>query len=216
MADRGLAGRIARRAARAGVEVETPLACALAEYVELLGSWNRRMNLTALTADDSGLDRLVVEPLVAVRRLPAPAVSILDIGSGGGSPAVPMKLAAQAIGLRMVESKTRKAAFLREVVRQLGLGGTVVETCRYEELVTRPELYEAADVITVRAVRVESRMLERLQPLVRVGGSVFLFRGASDGDLPTDVRPPLRWEATFPLLESLRSRLVVLQKTTGE
>ena len=211
----GLAVLIARRASRAGVEMDASLASALAGYLDLLHRWNRRMNLTALAEDDGGLDRLVVEPLVAARQMPMGARWVVDIGSGGGSPAVPLKLAVPGLGLRMVESKTRKAAFLREVVRQLGLEDVVVETCRYEELLTRPELHEAADVVTVRGVRVEGQTLEGLQTLLRVGGALFLFRGIGEADVRRDVRRPLRWRGTYPLVETMRSRLVVLEKTLG-
>ena len=171
------------------------------------------MNLTALGEDDRGLDRLVVEPLVAAQQVPVKARSVVDIGSGGGSPAVPLKLAVPKLALRMVESKIRKAAFLREVVRKLGLKDVVVETCRHEELLTRPELYEATDVVTVRAVSVDRTVLESLQTLLRVGGVLFLFRRSGEDEMWGDVEQSLRWRGTYPLVESLQSRLVVLEKT---
>ena len=102
MDERGLVGRIAERSALAGVDVDAALAGALASYVELLRRWSRRMNLTGLGTDDSGLDRLVVEPLVAARYLPAGEPVVVDVGSGGGSPAVPLKLASPRVGLRMM------------------------------------------------------------------------------------------------------------------
>ena len=210
--DRRLSERIARRAARARVAVDASLVQALAAYVGLLLRWNRRINLTALRDDDHGIDRLVVEPLVAAQRLPKADSTITDLGSGGGSPAVPMKLAAPTVRLRMVESRTRKAVFLREVVRQLRLRTTVVEACRYEDLTSRPGLLEESDVVTVRAVRIGSRMLRTIQPLVKAGGAVFLFRKADAEDLDAEVLLPLRVEATYPLLDSLDSRLVVLRK----
>ena len=169
------------RASRAGISVDASLARRLAAYLSLLFQWNRRMNLTGLGQDDSGLDRLVVEPLVAVRRLPLGAESVVDIGSGNGSPAVPMKLARPGLALRMVESGNRKAAFLRDVVRQLELKDVVVEACRYEELLTRPELLETADVVTVRAVKMDGQALDELQTLLRVGGALFLFRRGGGG-----------------------------------
>ncbi len=210
--DRQLPGRIARRAARAHVEVDGPRLQALAAYVGLLMRWNRRINLTALRDDDHGIDRLVIEPLVAAQRLPRADATITDLGSGGGSPAVPMKLAAPSVRLRMVESRTRKAVFLREVVRQLRLRKTVVEACRYEDLISRADLLAGSDVVTVRAVRIGSRVLRTIQPLVKAGGAVFLFRKTDDEDLDAGVLPPLRVEATYPLLDSLDSRLVVLRK----
>ena len=184
----------------------------LCVYVELLLRWNARMNLTALDDRDTGLDRLIVEPLVAVRHLPTRKATVVDIGSGGGSPAIPLKLAAPDVSLLMVEAKTRKAAFLREVVRRLQLDRTSVETGRYEALLTRPELHEAHDVLTLRAVRVEARVLRGLQAFIKPGGELLLFRGGGGADVPPELQPPLVWRATYPLVESLRSRLIVLRK----
>jgi 16S rRNA (guanine527-N7)-methyltransferase len=136
----------------------------------------------------------------------------MDVGSGGGSPAIPLKLASPQLHLRMVESKTRKAVFLREAVRELNLSSVEVETSRFEELLARPELHEGFDLVTVRAVRVEPRTLVTLQAFLRPGGQLFLFRGPGGADVADSVTPPLSWVATFPLIEELRSRLVVLSK----
>ena len=112
----------------------------------------------------------------------------------------------------MVEAKTRKAVFLREAIRELQIGRAEVETSRFEELLARPELHEALDIVTVRAVRVEPRTLLSLQAFLRPGGQIFLFRGPGGADVAGAVTPPLAWQATYPLVESLRSRLVVLEK----
>ena len=213
MVKKGLRSRLERRATRAGLEVPERLIDRLCLYLDLLHRWNARMNLTALDDRESGLDRLIIEPLVAVRHLPSRKAKIVDVGSGGGSPAIPLKLAAPDTSLLMVESKTRKAAFLREVVRQLELERTSVETGRYEALLTRPELHEAHDALTIRAVRIEERVLRGLQAFIKPGGDLLLFRaGGGRWDVPRDLQPPLTWQATYPLVESLRSRLVVLRK----
>ena len=135
----------------------------------------------------------------------------MDVGSGGGSPAIPMKIAFPGLSLVMVESKTRKCAFLREAIRHLELSDTTVETARAEDLLARPELHEALDVVTVRAVRIEAKLLIRLQAFLRTGGRILLFRGQG-GDAPPPLAPPLVYEATYPLVEALRSRLVILRK----
>ena len=187
------------------------LSAQLTSYYDLLSHWNRKINLTALDQPDDAIDRLLLEPVLAARYLPPSISSLMDVGSGGGSPAIPLKLCAQGASLTMVEVKARKSAFLREAVRTLRLDRAVVETARYEELLARPELHEAVDVLTLRAVRVEVRTLLTLQAFVRPGGLLFLFRGASGPDSP-EVVPPLRWTGTFPLVESLQSRLTLLQK----
>ena len=209
---RDFRARLERRAKRVGLTVSVELAERLGAYVELLSRWNKRMNLTALDERDEAIDRLLIEPLVAVKYLPSQSAAVLDIGSGGGSPAIPMKLAASGIALRMVEAKTRKAAFLREAIRQLNLGDTVVEASRHEELLSRPDLHEAAGVVTVRAVRIEVRLLTGLQAFLAPGGEIFLFRGSGGPDAPAALTPLLRWHANYPLVESLRSRLTVFRK----
>jgi 16S rRNA (guanine527-N7)-methyltransferase len=211
VAPRDFRTRLARRARKAGVFLPDDLADQLSQYYELLDRWNRKINLTALDNADEAIDRLLLEPIVAGRQLPSASVRLMDIGSGGGSPAIPMKLCAPTVGLTMVEAKARKSAFLREAVRTLRLECTTVETARYEELLARPELHESFDVLSLRAVRVEVRTLFTLQAFVKRGGLLFLFRGPSGPDVP-DVVPPLRWKATLPLVETLQSRLTLLQK----
>ena len=112
----------------------------------------------------------------------------------------------------MVESKTRKSAFLREAVRHLNLADTSVETTRAEDLLTRAELHESQDLVSIRAVRIEQKLLTSVQAFLRLGGRILLFRGSSATDTPPLVAPPLVYEATWTLVESLRSRLVVLRK----
>ena len=77
---------------------------------------------------------------------------MVDIGSGGGSPALPIKIAAPWLQLVLVEVKTRKSAFLREAIRHLGLADVDVETTRVEALSARA-IIASADVVSVRAVQ---------------------------------------------------------------
>ncbi|MCX6545147.1 MAG: class I SAM-dependent methyltransferase [Acidobacteria bacterium] len=227
MTSREFSDRLAKRARRSGVTISPPLAEALTAYYRLLEFWNQKINLTAFSlvdAPDEAIDRLLIEPLIAARVFQGPHSHgqlhaqlgphprVLDIGSGGGSPAIPLKLAVPAMHLLMVESKTRKSAFLREAIRHLELRDTTVETARAEDLLTRPELHEAQDVITVRAVRIEQKLLAKLQAFLRLGGRIMLFRSNVATEAPPLVVPPLAYEATFHLVESLRSRLVVLRK----
>jgi 16S rRNA (guanine527-N7)-methyltransferase len=207
--------RLLRRAKRAGLTIPSDTALRLEAYFRLLETWNRKINLTGFNLAEptpATLDRLIIEPLVAARHVPAGATRMLDVGSGGGSPAIPMALATPSIRLLMVESKTRKSVFLREAVRAVALEGAEVAASRYEELLARPELHEAHDLVTMRAVRVEPRLLSNLQAFIKPGGVLLLFRGTTAADPSETVPPPLAWSATFPLLESLRSRLVVLEK----
>jgi 16S rRNA (guanine527-N7)-methyltransferase len=205
--------RLTRRAAKSSLFLDENLASSLSAYYELLARWNRKINLTALDNPDEAIDRLLVEPILAARVISGNGVSrLIDIGSGGGSPAIPLALAlGPEVALTMVEVKARKSAFLREAIRQLQLPNTTVETARFEELLSRPELLETFDVLSMRAVRVEPKTLMTLQAFVRPGGQMLLFRGPA-GPAAPQVIHPLEWESTVPLVESLQSRLSILRK----
>jgi 16S rRNA (guanine527-N7)-methyltransferase len=196
------------------VTISSPLATKLEVYFRLLTAWNAKMNLTGLDLKEqapAAIDRLLIEPLVAAKHATAPVTRMIDIGSGGGSPAIPLALSLSA-HLMLVEAKTRKSVFLREALRALELSDAEVVTSRFEELLSRPSLHEAHDLLTLRAVRVEGSVLMNLQAFVRPGGELFLFRTASGAEAPGSLMPPLSWKATFPLLEDQGSRLVVLSK----
>jgi 16S rRNA (guanine527-N7)-methyltransferase len=172
------------------------------------------VSLTALPVEEAGdeaIDRLLIEPVLATKYLPKTNATALDIGSGGGSPAIPMKIAAPGISLRMVESKTRKAAFLREVVRALRLEQTAVDAVRFEELLARPTLHDAIDVVTMRAVRVDRKTLTELQSFVRPGGLLFLF-GTTASTPVERAGPYLSAVANHNLLSQWGSSVEIFQK----
>ncbi len=214
MTSKEFSERVRRRARKADVQVSDELLERLETYFRLLAAWNAKINLTALDLSrdaDKAVDRLLIEPLAAIRHLEAGVATAIDIGSGGGSPAIPMKLARPEVAFTLVEAKTRKCAFLREAGRQLGVD-LLVETARYEMLLSRPEFHEAFDAATLRAVRVEPKILLGLQAFLKPGGEFLLFRGPSAADLPATLTPLLVPQATYGLVESLQSRLLVLRK----
>ncbi len=192
--------RLVRRSERAGLGLTAVQASEIAVYLGLLAKWNAKINLTSLPlepATDAAIDRLVVEALAAERLVEPGARLAIDIGSGGGSPAVPIKVLRRDLGFVLVESKVRKCAFLREVVRELDLEHVEVANQRLEELLARPDLHESAEVVTLRAVRTDGRLWKSLQALVRAGGRVVHFGSAST--LHGPVLPPFRVTATVPV-----------------
>jgi 16S rRNA (guanine527-N7)-methyltransferase len=176
---REIAARIVDRGTAAGVTIGDAASMALARYLEILARWNRTINLTALRLeppDDGAIDRLIVEPWAAVRFLGPDARVAIDVGSGGGSPALPLKIAVPELQLTLVESRGRKAAFLREAVRHLSLEHVRIENCRLEALETgaaRPP----ADVMTLRAVRLDEAFLAGLTRHLKPGGRLLAFVG---------------------------------------
>ena len=164
-----------------------PIAAALIEplyaYFRLLAHWNSRINLTSLRLDspsDEALERLFLEPLAAAKHTPAVPAWWLDIGSGGGSPAIPLKVAQPGLRLTMVESRSRKAAFLREVVRELDLADADVFCGRFDDLAANPEGQHAANLLTTRAVRTDSSFFIAASLMLRPSGELLVFRSAAE------------------------------------
>jgi 16S rRNA (guanine527-N7)-methyltransferase len=185
MSSQEFLNHLGRRASLAGVDVSFALAAQLESYYRLLAHWNSSINLTALRLEpvtDQAIDRLLVEPLAAARYIRTEAPIWFDFGSGGGSPAIPLKLAMPAARLTMVESKERKAAFLREVIRILHLDEVEVAALRIGAIAADPSSAGVADLITVRAVRVDPSLFGALLVMLKSGGRVLLF-GARRQDL---------------------------------
>ena len=178
MSSREFRDRLLRRARRAGVAVDDEMLSPLETYFRLLARWNEKINLTALplrNPNDETFDRLLIEPLAAARLIGVTPSGWFDLGSGGGSPAVPLKIARPNLSLTMVESKVRKAAFLREAVRTLGLPSAAVQNVRFQELAGNAALVASADLVTVRAVRIDSGLFDVARHLLRDRGRFLLF-----------------------------------------
>jgi 16S rRNA (guanine527-N7)-methyltransferase len=180
----GFRQKIVERAAAARVVVTRAEIEQLETYYALLKRWSARMNLTALALDgapERTIDRLFIEPLAAARYVRKSPLDWIDIGSGGGSPAIPLKVVRKQAGLTMVESKGRKAAFLREAVRTLDLRATDVQSARFEEL----HRVDAADLITIRAVRADAELLALCRAALRKDGEILLFQSVPpSADVP--------------------------------
>src|SRR6185436_3405002 len=130
--------RIAERLEQRGVAVPAPQFLLQHEqYLALLSKWNRTINLTSLDLEppsDEAIDRLLVEPIAASYSAGEPQM-VIDLGSGGGSPAIPFWIQLPSSKLTMVESRSRKCAFLREAVRQIRPGRATALDLRFEELI---------------------------------------------------------------------------------
>jgi 16S rRNA (guanine527-N7)-methyltransferase len=174
---------------------------------------------------DHVLDSLscfLFEPLGAAR-------SLIDVGSGGGLPGVPIKIAAPEIGTTLVEATAKKARFLRRVVERLSLEGVEVENARVEEI-ARTEVHRGVyDVATARAVARLPVVAEYCVPLVRVGGYVISMKGRpEDEEIAEGERAAEKLGARLsrlirvprlPELEKKERCLVILEKvdeTPGE
>ncbi|HEX6349790.1 MAG TPA: RsmG family class I SAM-dependent methyltransferase [Candidatus Dormibacteraeota bacterium] len=133
----------------------------LAEYARLLAGWPGLVG----RGEDAGA--LVEDALVLLPHL-GDAVSLVDVGSGGGMPGIPLALARPQLRVTLLEADARKAAFLTHAAARLGLDLRVVN--ERAEVAARSPLREAFDAACCRALAALPVALELCLPLVRVGG----------------------------------------------
>lgn len=208
------ARRIVERAALAGVPLARERADELTVYLDVLRRWNQKSNLTAFELtppSDAALDRLMVEPVIASREVRPSDRLLVDIGSGGGSPAIPLRVMQPQLRALLVEARTRKAAFLREVVRQLGLEGVEVENRRFEELAGRSEIRGTADVVSVRAVRTPMEFWFNARNIMRPTGQLFLL-GTAEDVKAIALPPNLKIMRDMPLVRANGSHMAVVSR----
>lgn len=153
----------------------------LRRYLELLLEANRTLNLTAVREPVAAWEKLIVGSLVALEAHAfAGTERVADIGSGGGLPGIPLKLALPGIRLTLVESDLKKAAFLRSVVEAMELPEVSVEARRAEELGREPRHRDGYDVVVTRAAAKAPVAAEYCLPLVRPGGALLALARWND------------------------------------
>ncbi len=156
-------------------------------YLSLLLRWNVRVNLTAIRNEEGILSRHFVESIACARALPAGIATLLDFGSGAGFPGIPIALCRPEIAVTLAESQGKKAAFLQEAARVLGVSAKV-HTGRAEALAAQ------FDCVTLRAV-------DRMQEAVRAAGRLVapsswlaaMTTGAELGVLQAAAGPEFSW-----------------------
>ena len=191
----------------------------ISTYIDLLLRWNARINLTAIRKEEEIVTRHFGESFFMARHLfsspchpersrvesgaigPAKSTPsrVLDIGSGAGFPALPLKIWAPQIHLTLIESNHKKATFLREVARALTLTDIDVITDRVEALASR--LASQADAVTLRAVEHFETILPQTVPFLVPHGSLALLIGTAQ--IPKlATLTTMKWRSPIPIPQS--------------
>lgn len=176
----------------------------LAKYRELLLTWNAKINLIGPEAARN-LDAHIEEALAAAERL-RPEGEVLDFGSGGGLPAIPMAIASPEASFHLVEADQKKWAFLKQAGRVCGLR-LHIHGDRLERLAGSftPSQFT---LITSRAVGYAERWVPTIADALAEGGRVALFEGAPEAPRVAG----FTCEAIEPLPRSAGHSLVILRK----
>ena len=170
------------------------LATPLLAYLALLARWNATYNLTAIRDPRDMvakhlLDSLAMQPFVRGLR------TLADLGTGPGLPGIPLAIATPALQVTLVESNGKKARFLREATRQLGLGNVQVAESRIEAF--QPGTH--FDAITARALATLPLILELGGHLPGPGGRLLAMKGVVPDEEIATLPAGWRLAAVHPL-----------------
>lgn len=162
-------------------------------YLSLFVRWNTRINLSSIRSEEGILSLHFVESIAVARALPRGIATLLDFGSGAGLPGIPIAICRPEIAVTLAESQGKKAAFLQEAIRALGISAKV-HAGRAEALCTE------FDCVVLRAVDKMPKAVAAAVKLVAPGGWLALMTtGAELEKLKAAAGPEFSWPQLLPL-----------------
>jgi 16S rRNA (guanine527-N7)-methyltransferase len=174
-------------AQQSGLQVSVQQAELFASHASELLIWNRKVNLTAITdpleiAVKHFLDSIAAVPLIE------PGRSILDIGSGGGFPGVPLKIMLPSNRFCLIDASRKKIAFLNHLIRLLKLQKISALHVRVENLSKDSDYKNRFDVILCRALTSLKNFVEMAYPLLSEEGFLLAYKGNLSGSEIDEIR----------------------------
>ena len=187
-------------------------------YYQTLIEYNEKFNITAITEREEVIVKHFVDSALGCGKVCGQ--THIDIGSGGGFPALPLKILNDNVKLFLVEATGKKCEFLKEVVKRIGLSDVTIINARAEDLAKDLNFREQFDVCTARAVARLNTLCEYCIPFVKVGGSFVAYKGDSVEEVSESQKAvkilggKLKENYIYSLDDAKRS-LVVIEKVTN-
>lgn len=168
--------RLVNASREMGVPITPDKAKQLETYHEILVKTNKEMNLTRVADDPvEAADRNYLDSLAAVKHVSG-AQTLIDVGTGAGLPGIPIAIACPHVRVTLIDALRKRVDFLNSVIDALGLNAVAVHA-RAEEAAKKPEMRDAFDIATARAVAEMNVLSEWLLPFVKPGGRMLALKG---------------------------------------
>lgn len=146
------------------------------KFMKLLLSWNEKINLTAIKDEKEFIVKHFVDSLV-ISRFVDNNKKIIDVGTGGGFPGMPLKLYNDSLNVTLIDSVNKKISVLNDIIEKMNLKNIEALHMRAEDLAKKEDYREMFDIATSRAVSNMSTLVEYLIPFVKVGGYIYCMKG---------------------------------------
>jgi 16S rRNA (guanine527-N7)-methyltransferase len=163
-------------AAKLGVEIDADITAQFSTHAAELIKWNRKINLTTITRPKDLAVNHFLDSLAPAHFIPENA-RMLDIGSGGGFPGIPLKILKPPLSVMLIDGTRKKVNFLKNVLRILKLKGIEAHQIRAENLLEDSTYVESFDVIISRAVSSLEHFVKMALPLLAKLGSIMALKG---------------------------------------
>ncbi len=150
-------------------------------YYETLIFYNEMFNITAITEKEEVYKKHFIDSVLGVNKICGK--TLLDIGSGGGFPALPIKIMKEEIELTMLEATGKKCEFLSSVKDKLSLEKVNVINGRAEDFAKKEDFREKFDCVTARAVARLNILAEYCLPFVKIGGRFVAYKGDATDEI---------------------------------
>lgn len=151
------------------------------KYYSILIEYNKMFNLTTITDREEVYKKHFVDSVINVDKLVGD--KLIDVGSGGGFPAIPIKIMRSDIDVTLLEATGKKCEFLKAVIKELNLTNARVINGRAEDYAKNIEYREKFDICTARAVARLNTLTEYCLPFVKLGGSFVAFKANASEEL---------------------------------
>ena len=168
---------LAEEAARIGITLGPPELAQFAVFYDEFQIWNAKMNLTAVDAGPPFIIRHFIDSLLALPSIPPAATTLLDLGTGGGMPGIPLEIADKTLKVTLLDSSRKKTSFLRHVLIKLGKSDVRVITGRAEDQLEDHDQQKLYDVVISRATFKLSQFLTLGNAFVRKEGVIIAMKG---------------------------------------
>lgn len=164
-----------------GIELSEKQLERFEKYFDILVKTNEMFNITAITEKEEVVKKHFIDSIINNEIIKTG--TLIDVGSGGGFPAIPLKIMNEKLNVTLLEATGKKCEFLRQVIKNLGLDKVTVINGRAEELAYKEGFRESFDFCSARAVARLNILCEYCIPFVKKGGIFVSYKGDSEEEV---------------------------------
>ncbi|MGV8906807.1 MAG: 16S rRNA (guanine(527)-N(7))-methyltransferase RsmG [Acetobacterium sp.] len=223
---------------KAGAEIEISINEAQGEklitYMEEILEINKHINLTRITEEDEFIKLHILDSLTLLKYIKNPSAAILDVGTGGGFPGIPLAIMMEEATVTLLDSTKKKLIVVENIAKALNINNIRILHGRAEELGQDRKYRESYDIVTSRAVANLTLLSEYCLPLTKIGGKFLPMKGREYKNEITEAEKPIavlggeikameeclilqsEWVHVIIVIEKIKKTPRILPRTNGK